>query len=57
MKKNHKDFHILRAIDLTALFLILLFLGVFIKVILSVVGVFQSEGYTTIIASVSSAPY
>ena len=54
MEKKEKDFHILRAIDVTALLLIVLFLGLFTKVIISVIGVFQSEEYTTIIASVSS---
>jgi hypothetical protein len=44
----------LRAIDVTTILLILLFLGLFIKVVISVMGVFQSEVYTTMIASVSS---
>jgi hypothetical protein len=39
----------LRAIDVTTILLILLFLGLFINVIISVIGVFQSEVYTTMI--------
>jgi len=57
MEKKDKDFHIIRAIDVSALLLILLFLGVFTKVIISVISVFQSEVYTTIIASVGSTSY
>ncbi len=54
MEKKDKDFHILRAIDMTTLFLILLFLGLFTKVVFSLINVFQSEVYTDMIASVSS---
>lgn len=54
MENKNKDFHILRAIDVTVLLLILLFLGLFIKVVISVIGVFQSETYTTMIASTGS---
>ncbi len=57
MEKKDQNFHILRAIDVSVLLLILLFLGLFTKVIISVIGVFQSEVYSTVIASVSSVPY
>ncbi len=54
MEKKDKDFHILKAIDITILFLTLLFLGLFTKVIISVMNVFQSEVYTDIVASISN---
>jgi len=54
MERKNKDFYILRAVDVTVVFLILLFLGLFTKVIVSVMNVFQSEVYTDMIANVSS---
>ena len=54
MEREEKNFYILRAIDVTVFFLILLFLGLFTKVVISVMNVFQSEGYTDMIASISS---
>tara|TARA_B110000046_G_C12836606_1_gene331754 strand:- start:157 stop:330 length:174 start_codon:yes stop_codon:yes gene_type:complete len=54
MGNKEKDFHMLRAINIATILLILMFLGLFINVVISVMGVFQSEVYTTMIAAVSS---
>lgn len=54
MEKKEKDFHILKAINITTLFLTVLFLGLFTKVIISVMTIFQSEVYTDVIASIGS---
>ncbi|MFT5242735.1 MAG: hypothetical protein ACJA1H_000570 [Glaciecola sp.] len=54
MEAKNKNFQFLRALEISAFFLLVLFAAFFVKTIMAVVNSFQSVGYTNFVAGVSS---
>ncbi|MEH6534845.1 MAG: hypothetical protein V7719_00525 [Psychroserpens sp.] len=53
MEAKNKNFQFLRALDITAFFLLVLFAAFFVKTIMAVVNGFQSELYSDVVAGLS----